>query len=82
MLPNDWDGKKNVIKISCTYYDNKESNIVLQEQFLKLNKFIINSEGIDEMTAIEIREKYLGKEHEKKNTNVDVYELFDRFIAV
>ena len=82
LLPDDWDDKKNVIKTSCNYYDYKESNIILQEQFLKLNKFIINCEDVEVMTAIEIRDKYLGKEHEKKITNVDVYELFDRFIAV
>ena len=78
----DWDSSNNRIKSSCTYYDAKDSNIILQEQFLKLNKFIVNCEDADEMTATEIRDKYLGKEQEKKIVNIDVYDLFDKFIAV
>ncbi len=79
---SDWDSTNNRIKPSCTYYDVKDSNIILQEQFLKLNKFIVNCEDADEMTATEIRDKYLGKEQEKKIVNIDVYDLFDKFIAV
>ena len=82
LLPEDWDSTNNRIKSSCTYYDVKDSNIILQEQFLKLNKFIVNCEDADEMTATEIRDKYLGKEQEKKIVNIDVYDLFDKFIAV
>lgn len=82
LFETDWDNKKNEIKQSCTYYDVDECNIKLKEDMLKLNMFILSCENIGDMTAKEINDKYYGKEQDKKNVNIDVYELFDRFIAV